>query len=190
MKKAILLFFILTIIVGILGMKVAPALYDYYSLLFKDTRMPKDELFDFVKDNQTVLEDVVNYIQQFEKEYPDVIRLERAVNGQVYAKVGGQSIEITQPSLCQMFEERRVRRIVIYEHYFDFDCGGYGMGSAAGYAGFYYTRSGRIEDFDLVGRTKFEYDGKTRWTYKEPDGDNTVLIEYITGDFFYYFAEY
>ena len=189
MKKSILLFLITAIIAGILGIKTAPVFY-LYSSSVKDTRMPKEELFNFVNENQIPLENAVTFISQFEKEYPNVKTFERDETGAIVATGFGQPIQISHQSICQLFKEQKLRSITVSENYLDFYCGGYGLGSATGYTGFYYTRSGRIEDFDHVGKTKFEYNGSTQWTYKEPNGDNTVLIEFITGDFFYYSAEF
>lgn len=89
----------------------------------------------------------------------------------------------------------------------EFYCGGYGMGSETGSEGFLYSLSATIAekdeqtgeiDLSFLGyynigaddrMMKFFPDGDG-WRWNEVDGDNTVYIEHIVGDFYYYFEEY
>ncbi|MCI9627253.1 MAG: hypothetical protein HFI90_10810 [Clostridia bacterium] len=149
-----------------------------YLLLPMNTCMPKNDIFDYVTQNQQALEaGIVDFMQH----YPNVR------DGDFKDKL-------------QIPPSKGIKKITFSDNTIHFDCGGSGMGSATKYTGFYYllpdknvniSISQGVANMSALGydNIKFMPEGNG-WRYQETDGDNTVYIENIAGNFYYYFEEY
>lgn len=143
-----------------------------------NTCMPKNDIFDYVIQNQAALE---AGIADFMQRYPT------GCDGEL--KNG-----------LQVPPSNVVKEITFSGNKIHFDCGGYGMGSETGYTGFYYLLPDKGDSIPIsqgvanmsalgYGNIRFTSEGNG-WRYRETNGDNTVYIENIVGNFYYYFEEY
>lgn len=143
-----------------------------------DDRMGKNDIFDYVMQNQEIIETgITDFLQQ----HPDVRGYEISGNLSLPPSNGIQEITLSD-------------KIV------SFYCGGYGMGPATGYTGFYYLLPGGEISIDTSTNTAnmsiFGYGNakfvpkENGWRYQETGGDNMVYIENIVGNFYYYLEEY
>lgn len=84
-----------------------------------------------------------------------------------------------------------IREINVYDDHVDFYCGGAGFGSQTAYRGFFYSESGDMYAVWCApprnGDLTAEGNG---WRWTETDGDNTVYIEEICENFYYYDASF
>lgn len=150
----------------------------FHILLPDNTCMPKTDIFDYVTQNQKALETgVANFMQR----YPD-----------------GCDGELKDHLRIPL--SKGIKKITFSDNKIHFDCGGYGMGSETGYTGFYYLLPDKGDSIHIsqgvanmsvlgYGDTRFTPEGNG-WRYQETNGDNTVYIENIAGNFYYYFEEY
>lgn len=155
--------------------------------------MGKKEIMKFVTENQKIIETAVSdFLTQN-------IDSDSDVSGvlDILKCNGIKNIHFRKNSDYYRINDERM----------EFYCGGYGMGSETGYEGFLYSLSATIAekdeqtgeiDLSFLGyynigaddrMMKFFPDGDG-WRWNEVDGDNTVYIEHIVGDFYYYFEEY
>ncbi len=145
-------------------------------LLFPDDRMDKDELFTYVKENYELIEVAVEEINQL-------------YDVQIYGTDIKDILGIPFPD--------GVKKINMNESTVDFHCGGYGVGSGTGYTGFYYVLSenkpyieNNVANFSVLGYNGRFVPQESGWWWHEINGDNSVYIENIIGDFYYYREDY
>lgn len=161
-------------------------------------------IFTGATDHRAGKDNIINYVKENSEE------LETAIAELVYDKPGAEG-DITER--IQIPEFDGIKHITLYrrterlhrwnEDRVDFDCGGYGLGSETGYEGFLYLLSGiEIETnpetgfadmtplgFHYLDNGRFQPDGNG-WRWNEEHGDNTVYVEHIEGEFYYYLMEY
>ena len=95
-----------------------------------------------------------------------------------------QSIESGDFSAFEQYP--MIKQITPYETYVEFYCGGYGIGSATSYVGFYYTAE---NDMCAMHSGPLKPCGKG-YEWQEPNGDNRYYTEHICGNFYYYEASF
>ena len=163
----------------IIAVTVSTPLIGFFMTAINDDRMSKKEITEYVAKNHEIIERAVS----------DLINRDPAE---------GDIAELIKIPECN-----GIKSIYFYgkDERIQFYCGGYGLGSATGYEGFYYSLSGTgikednaaiKADMSFLGydaKYKFMQDGDG-WRWKEADGDNAVYIEHIVGDFYYYLEEY
>lgn len=176
------------IIIAVLIMILAGITIKLYPLivllsLIKNDRVGTTEISEYVIQNQN---DIVDSVSRIINDQPntdgnitDIIDLPYGIN-------------IKDISLYRKNEYSPVNNERV-----NFYCGGYGFGSATGYEGFYYSLSDTIplNDSDTMNMAFLGYDfvftkEGNGWRWKQPDGDNTIYIEHIVGNFYYYMEEY
>lgn len=80
-----------------------------------------------------------------------------------------------------------IKQITPYETYVEFGCGGYGIGSATSYVGFYYTAENDMCAIAYSPSSASELKPcGNGYEWKEPNGDNRYYTEHICGNFYYY----
>lgn len=154
-------------------------------------------------DDRAGKDNIINYVKENRQE------LETAIAELVYDKPGAEG-DITERIHIPEFDG--IKYVTLYrterfcrwnEDRVDFDCGGYGLGSETGYEGFLYLLSGiEIETdpqtgfvdmtplgFHYADNGRFKPEGNG-WRWKEEHGDNTVYVEHIEGEFYYYIKEF
>lgn len=175
MNKKIIVCILIISVIAVIIITFIPSI-GFFIVVTKDDRMSKKDIVKYVTENQKAIETAVT----------DFINENTYQNGDI--------TEIIDIPKC-----KEILNITIENNIVNFDCGGYGMGSATGYTGFYYVLSGKkfmtdnsdTTDLSTLGyrNIKFITDG-AGWLWKETDGDNSVYIENIVGDFYYYLEEY
>ncbi|MGN1319406.1 MAG: hypothetical protein ACI4VF_10365 [Lachnospirales bacterium] len=182
MKKGIRVVIVVILIIFIIKVISINEFNMFYLFGIKDECMSKSEIIEYVTENQEKIETAA---YEFINDNPNV-------NGHITGMIDIPACD-------------KIVGINLYNGRFNFECGGYGMGSETGYAGFYYLSSGeKIEidketntaDMTLLGYfiSRYEdmkfYPENDGWRWKEENGDNTVYIENIVGNFYYYLEEY
>lgn len=174
------IFFCIIFIVVVIGLIKLLSAIAFIKAGLSDDRMSKKKIYDYIIQNQEVLENNINsFIMENPNKLKDI--------GYYLSIPKCDGIKHISTTKNMSYKETAIR----------FDCGGYGLGSATGYAGFYYLLSDEElgENMSALGyggyhnSCKFVPDGDG-WLYKQPDGDNTVYIENIVGKFYYYLEEY
>lgn len=192
MKKKIAIITVIVVIIAVVIIKSIPII-GFLILATKDDCMGKEEIIKYVTQNHEKIEAAVSDF----------------INENPYAD--GDIAELIDIPKCDgiktIYFHKKEDFFPINDERIQFECGGYGLGSATGYAGFYYSLSGTtIETNVKTGAANMSFLGYyTRgaggnnykfipngegWRWKEVDGDNTVYIEHIVGDFYYYLEEY
>lgn len=73
----------------------------------------------------------------------------------------------------------------------DFYCGGFGVGSATSYVGFYYTPENDMAAMWCApSSAALLIPSGNGFVWREPNGDNRYYTEHICGDFYYYEASF
>jgi len=72
--------------------------------------------------------------------------------------------------------------------FIEYECGGYGIGSATSYWGFYYSEEDDMTRIWCAGEPLVP-EGKG-FLYQQPDGDNRYYTEHIIDHFYFYDASY
>jgi len=147
-----------------------------------DNRADKEEIFRYVTENQKAIE--VSVLDFMSAPHEDIKNEIKELSIPFFG--GIKSISLS--------EEKFGKQVIT------FYCGGYGIGSATGYTGFKYTlfddaviqnKTAGYADLSSLGYSGCKFIPRGNgWHWKEGDGDNTVYIENITGNFYYYREDY
>lgn len=192
MKKKIVINAVIIIATVTILIKNIPVI-GFLIIAMSDDRMSKKNIIKYVTENQEKIEAVVD---EFINENP-------GFDGDITEKINIPPCK----AIKQIYLHQKRAFYPVNDERVEFACGGYGMGSETGYAGFYYSLSEtKIETNDETntadmsplgyyttgtgsGYNNFSPEGEG-WLWNEINGDNTVYIENITGNFYYYLEEY
>lgn len=196
MKKKIAIITVILIISVIIIKNLT--LIEFLMLATQDNRMSKEKITKYVTQNQETIETAIS---DFINKNPDT-------DGNITELIGIPECK----GIKGVYFYPRKEFYPIDATRIQFECGGYGMGSETGYAGFYYSLSEpKVElnnleneaDMSFLGYYSMSYasiggnGGNNKfkpydkgWRWREAGGDNTVYIEHIVGDFYYYLEEY
>ena len=106
--------------------------------------------------------------------------------------------DVSEGNLSDCEKISEIKEITKHDNYVEFYCGGKGMGGETSYCGFYYFANDDLQTVlnelaQLIGRadTDIEFTAEgSGYIWRAAEGDNSLYIEKIDNNLYYYYQSY